>query len=256
MVRWLAAFVGLAVFACAGRSGPDDEQTGDAGEGSGGTSGSGSANGGDAGDPSGGFSGAAPNGGSSTGGESTGGESTGGESTGGESTGGATTGGSSNGGTGATSGSPSGGSAGTSGAGGRGGAAGASGAAGANGGASGACTTPNPAGCPQVPCAGDETCWMRQGDCRPGSCTCSDDGQWACTRDCGGGVCRPTSCPAECEPSEGTCGTDGVTWVCYIGGGVSADYQALIDGGCQDLATQIPRFCCPATFKPECRVED
>jgi hypothetical protein len=27
----------------------------------------------------------------------------------------------------------------------------------------------------------------------------------------------------------------------------------LVEAGCQDLGTQIPRFCCPAAFKPECR---
>jgi hypothetical protein len=41
-----------------------------------------------------------------------------------------------------------------------------------------------------------------------------------------------------------------------VGGGVSPGYQVLIDAGCEDLATQIPRFCCPVSFKPECVVEE
>jgi hypothetical protein len=47
-----------------------------------------------------------------------------------------------------------------------------------------------------------------------------------------------------------------VSWVCYVSGGGIPGYQDLIEAGCVDLATQIPRLCCPATFKPECRVED
>jgi hypothetical protein len=64
-------------------------------------------------------------------------------------------------------------------------------------------------------------------------------------------VCRPETCPEGCEASsEGFCNGDGVTWVCGFSG--TFDVSDLIEAGCEDLATQIPRYCCPATFKPEC----
>jgi hypothetical protein len=57
-------------------------------------------------------------------------------------------------------------------------------------------------------------------------------------------------CPTACEPqAQGACGNNGVTWVCF-GAGEPPDFEA---GGCTDLATQVPRFCCPPTFLPECQ---
>jgi hypothetical protein len=59
-------------------------------------------------------------------------------------------------------------------------------------------------------------------------------------------------CPAGCSAgSEAFCQDGGVTWVCFGPGAI--DYNALIEGGCTDLATQVPRFCCPASFRPDCQ---
>jgi hypothetical protein len=128
---------------------------------------------------------------------------------------------------------------------------GSGGAAGA-GGEPGECSEPNPAGCPQTSCPSEtHRCELATSPCRPSQCSCTD-GQWECTADCGGGACRPVSCPEGCEPSEGTCGTDGITWVCLTSG---SGWEAFQEGGCHDLGTQVPRFCCPETFKPECRIE-
>jgi hypothetical protein len=41
-----------------------------------------------------------------------------------------------------------------------------------------------------------------------------------------------------------------VTWVCWNG---AFDYQAFMDGGCTDAATQVPRMCCPPDFATECQ---
>lgn len=61
-----------------------------------------------------------------------------------------------------------------------------------------------------------------------------------------------TSCDElGCSPSDsaGICGdVPGNVWICDG----PFDRQALIDAGCVDLATQIPRYCCPDTFFPEC----
>ncbi len=253
-MRIVVVAMGLVVVACAGTSSRSDDRSSNGGSLTGGNSTGGTAPTGGSSpggaNPAGGTAGSGgtnPSGGSDPSGGSgaTGGAMPSGGTIG---EGGAEAGAGNVGGEGATAGS--GGMAGS-------GATAGGGASGASGGSSGACTTPNPAGCPQVPCASDETCWMRQADCRPGSCTCSEAGEWVCTRDCGGGVCRSSSCPAGCEPTESTCtagGTDRVTWVCYPNG-TSFGYQELMEAGCQDLATQVPRFCCPAAFKPECAVE-
>jgi hypothetical protein len=48
------------------------------------------------------------------------------------------------------------------------------------------CDEPNPAGCTQEGCPSGETCQTDPNECAPSQCNCSD-GQWVCTRDCGGG---------------------------------------------------------------------
>jgi hypothetical protein len=59
-------------------------------------------------------------------------------------------------------------------------------------------------------------------------------------------------CPSGCSPSPSAVPCQGgvVTWVCAGPG--PFDYDALLDGGCTDLFTQVPRFCCPLSFRPEC----
>jgi hypothetical protein len=62
----------------------------------------------------------------------------------------------------------------------------------------------------------------------------------------------PADCPEGCEPNTETfCDEGGVTWACGASGGFDA--SELVEAGCTDLGTQVPRYCCPATFKPECR---
>lgn len=48
------------------------------------------------------------------------------------------------------------------------------------------CAEPPPSGCVERGCPEGDTCDLI--DCAPSSCTC-DGGGWACTEDCGGGVC-------------------------------------------------------------------
>jgi hypothetical protein len=64
----------------------------------------------------------------------------------------------------------------------------------------------------------------------------------------GGG---PTvECPAGCEPQpQGLCGMDAITWVC-TGSPPWMEFQAA---GCTDPGTQVPRYCCPDTYLPECQ---
>ena len=67
------------------------------------------------------------------------------------------------------------------------------------------------------------------------------------------GTCKaePPQC-GDCEPTafDSFCGDDdherGVLWVCYSG----PTPQQILDN-CTDLATQIPRYCCPS-FIPAC----
>ncbi|MEZ4472441.1 MAG: hypothetical protein R3F60_16930 [bacterium] len=55
------------------------------------------------------------------------------------------------------------------------------------------CEGPSPAGCRQTGCPAGQACEVLPNDCRPSSCMCTDAGQWACTRDCGGGTCVPAA---------------------------------------------------------------
>jgi hypothetical protein len=299
MVRVAAIVVFVLAGACSGRSAKNDDAKGDpsggGGASSGATSTGGSSSGGDAGSTSGSGSGGSSTGGSAEGGSSTGGSAEGGSSTGGSST----TGGSSSGGssTGGAAGMGTGGS-GTSG---DGGAAGAS-----------ECEGPAPGGCPARSCPDGQSCQLASGVCVPSRCDCVN-GQWSCTRDCGGGRCvdtpscttpdpsgcendddcspneacepptlticipidcacspmggewqcreecsggvcvprRPQGCPESCEPQAGGfCGQEQVTWVCSSPGTIPV--QEFMDGGCTDPFTQVPRYCCPPTFKSEC----
>jgi len=55
-----------------------------------------------------------------------------------------------------------------------------------------ACAGPNPQGCVRTGCPAGQTCATLTDRCVPSSCTCDPlTGAWACTRDCGGGVCVP-----------------------------------------------------------------
>jgi hypothetical protein len=110
----------------------------------------------------------------------------------------------------------------------------------------------DPSGClTDGDCTGDEVCTPpADGACIPTRCACPLTGIWQCENDCNGGVCRLPTCPAACEPQiEGFCGEEQVTWVCT---GTGVPYQEFIDAGCTDPATQVPRLCCPATYKSEC----
>lgn len=78
----------------------------------------------------------------------------------------------------------------------------------------------------------------------------ADNQAGAATGEAGGPA---LACPSGCSPtgSAAFCQDGGVTWVCSGPGPI--DYDALTHGGCTDLATQVPRFCCPASFRPECQ---
>jgi hypothetical protein len=110
----------------------------------------------------------------------------------------------------------------------------------------------DPSGClTDDDCTGEEVCTPPADDaCIPTRCACPITGIWQCENDCNGGTCRLPTCPAACEPQiEGFCGEGQVTWVCT---GTGVPYQEFIDAGCTDPATQVPRLCCPATYKSEC----
>jgi hypothetical protein len=115
------------------------------------------------------------------------------------------------------------------------------------------CDTPNPSGCgSDAECPDGQRCLEPlDASCIPLGCVCTLGGEWDCVDECGGGECRVPECPPGCEAGESTCDDGGVTWVCGIMG--AFDATELVEAGCRDLATQIPRFCCPASFKPECQ---
>jgi hypothetical protein len=57
------------------------------------------------------------------------------------------------------------------------------------------------------------------------------------------------ACPTDCTRGTTTGCTSGqVLWTC----GNNHDYQELIDGGCTDQATGLPRYCCPPEFYADC----
>ncbi|MCB9594116.1 MAG: hypothetical protein H6719_15385 [Sandaracinaceae bacterium] len=52
------------------------------------------------------------------------------------------------------------------------------------------CPEPPTTGCESRGCPSGQTCSLDMADgCAPSRCTCETTGSWACTRDCGGGVC-------------------------------------------------------------------
>jgi hypothetical protein len=66
----------------------------------------------------------------------------------------------------------------------------------------------------------------------------------------GNGGAGSNGCPTGCEAqSSGFCGSEQVTWVCTS----TFVPNVFLDAGCTDPATQVPRYCCPSTFKPECQ---
>lgn len=73
------------------------------------------------------------------------------------------------------------------------------------------CSTPNPAGCTQEGCPEGYLCLPNFEECAPSECQCID-GNWGCTRDCGGGgTCAPEPEPL-CPDTAPVCGVDGQTW--------------------------------------------
>jgi hypothetical protein len=230
MVRGVAVVLVAVLSACAGRSARDDGRA----TGGSGTGGSGATTGG------------SNHGGSSIGGFS--GSSTGGSFVGGF--GGSSSGGSSSGGSAASSGGPLGGTSGT-GAAGMGQAGAAGGGTGGEGGATSECLEPNPAGCVYQACPSGKSCVLTSGRCSPSSCSC-EGGEWACTRDCNGGVCadgpactteKPPGCfrDSECAPGE-VCNPLLVD-ICLLGGGCVCDPfndEWICNGGCAGGTCGIP----------------
>jgi hypothetical protein len=114
------------------------------------------------------------------------------------------------------------------------------------------CATPDPSGCEtNDDCAAGKVCAQPAiAVCIPTGCACGF-GSWQCREDCGGGVCTEPTCPAGCEAQpRGLCGEDEVTWVCTTS---PIPVEEFMNGGCVDQFTQVPRYCCPSTFKPECQ---
>jgi hypothetical protein len=114
------------------------------------------------------------------------------------------------------------------------------------------CATPDPSGCEtNDDCAPGKVCAQPAiAVCIPTGCACGF-GSWQCREECGGGVCTEPTCPTGCEPQpRGLCGEDEVTWVCTTS---PIPVEEFMSGGCVDQFTQVPRYCCPSTFKPECQ---
>lgn len=66
--------------------------------------------------------------------------------------------------------------------------------------------------------------------------------------DGGGGAPPITECLG-CETSTEPFGEGCQVWVCFSpGDGI----QRLIDAGCEDLGTQVPRYCCPPDVELDC----
>lgn len=63
-----------------------------------------------------------------------------------------------------------------------------------------------------------------------------------------GGAPAITECLG-CETSTEPFGEGCQVWVCY---GPGEGIQRLIDAGCEDLATQVPRYCCPPDVELDC----
>ncbi|HEU4533334.1 MAG TPA: hypothetical protein VFS00_04420, partial [Polyangiaceae bacterium] len=130
-----------------------------------------------------------------------------GEGPGGSGGAGGTVGKSGSGGYGASGGAGGAGGYGANGGTGGAGACGGSSTTGGSGGSGGsgvACEGPNPAGCVENACPPNAVCDTTLG-CFPSHCSCFD-GQWACTDDCGGGVCVPVG--PECNDATAAIGAE------------------------------------------------
>jgi hypothetical protein len=100
-----------------------------------------------------------------------------------------------------------------------------------------ACMGENPQGCLNDGCPAGQQCVFGD-ECTSSSCRCDEQtGQWLCTRDCGGGVCRPVEGP--CGPNPAGCAQTGC-----------ADGEAcqVNDGECRPSACE----CDPATGRWGC----
>jgi hypothetical protein len=88
------------------------------------------------------------------------------------------------------------------------------------------CDGPNPAGCRTTGCAPQQICSTDLADgCAASTCFCDPaNGSWACTDDCGGGVCMPASAGI-CD-SDDDCGF-GAEW-CEGGQCVACDNGGLL----------------------------
>ncbi|TVQ97852.1 MAG: hypothetical protein EA398_13900 [Deltaproteobacteria bacterium] len=116
------------------------------------------------------------------------------------------------------------------------------------------CDGPNPAGCIETGCDDGEVCTLLLDICTPSQCFCDEDG-WACTDDCGGGVCVPEwSCDApnpagctqegcddgefcdrsdvDCAPSLCGCDEENNVWICTRDCGGGGVCQPLPDPEC------------------------
>jgi hypothetical protein len=54
-------------------------------------------------------------------------------------------------------------------------------------------------------------------------------------------------CAIGCDPQQ-ECGEQQSVWEC----GASFDHAFMLAGGCEDLMTNVPRYCCPTAFMAEC----
>ena len=57
----------------------------------------------------------------------------------------------------------------------------------------------------------------------------------------------PASCDIGCEPQR-DCGEQQSVWECDA----SFDHAFMLDSGCEDLMTGVPRYCCPTSFMADC----
>jgi hypothetical protein len=131
------------------------------------------------------------------------------------------------------------------------------------------CDGPNPAGCVVNECPPNSVCDTNQG-CAPSDCFC-DEGAWACSNDCSGGVCvpvgacdgpNPAGCSSQgcprgeicdgslgCVSSECYCDVETNGWICTpdCSGGVCVpDPSGCSDpypGGCIETGCPLDQFC-------------
>jgi len=129
---------------------------------------------------------------------------------------------------------------------------------------------PSPVGCVEGGCPSDSFCDTSRG-CAPSACAC-DLGSWACTDDCGGGVCvpvggacageNPAGCSSQgcpqgevcdtnlgCLPSACDCDVKTGSWGCTAdcGGGICvpdpAGCSEPYPGGCFETGCPLEQVC-------------